>query len=55
MKMFYVPLTKPEDWQQFLADPGKHWRNKFSAKSLAFAWQNAPSFPQKVNSVFDTV
>ena len=53
--MFYVPLTKPEDWQQFLADPEKHWRDKFSAKSLAFAWQNAPSFPQKVNSVFDIV
>ena len=51
--MFYAPLTKPEDWQQFLADPEKHWRDEFSAKSLAFAWQNAQGFPLKVKSVFD--
>ena len=51
--MFYAPLTKPEDWQQFLADPEKHWRDGFSAKSLAFAWQNAQDFPPKVKSVFD--
>ena len=51
--MFYSPLTKPEDWQQFLADPEKHWRDGFSAKSLAFVWQNAQGFPPKVKSVFD--
>jgi hypothetical protein len=31
----YIPATKPEDWQNLLADPEKQWRDGYSAKSLA--------------------
>jgi len=27
MKMFNAPIDKLEDWQQFLADPEKHWQD----------------------------
>jgi hypothetical protein len=45
----YIPATKPEDWRYLLAEPDKHRRDGYSAKSLAYSWQQAEGFPVEVN------
>jgi hypothetical protein len=52
MKKFYVPTNSLEDWKPLLAEPDKHWRNGYSAKSLAYCWQTANNFPMCVRKVF---
>jgi len=47
-----IPTNKPEDWKSLLADPDKHWRTGYSAKALAYCWQEANDFPQRVKDVF---
>jgi uncharacterized protein DUF6946 len=49
----YIPANEPEDWKNFLADPDKQWRDGYSAKSLAYAWQNSDGFPKTVRMVFE--
>jgi hypothetical protein len=49
--MIYVPASKPEDWQQLLADPQKHWKKGYSARSLAYCWQEAGGIPRDVKDV----
>ncbi|MPL98676.1 hypothetical protein SDC9_44883 [bioreactor metagenome] len=48
--MFYIPVSKPEDWKVFLAQPRKQWKDGYSAKELAEAWQNALDFPRIVRN-----
>lgn len=38
----------PEDWQALLADPVKHWRTGYSARTLAYCWEAAEGFPPEV-------
>src|SRR4051812_19333967 len=38
----------PKDWQALLADPIKHWRTGYSAKTLAHCWEAADGFPPEV-------
>ena len=38
----------PEDWQALLADPVKHWRTGYSARTLAHCWEAADGFPPEV-------
>jgi len=52
MNPVYVPATKLVDWQKLLAQPEKHWREGFSAMSIATAWHNANGFPGPVAEVF---
>ena len=42
----------PQDWQQLLAEPEKHWKKGNSAKSLAYSWEDAAGFPQEVKKAF---
>jgi len=42
----------PQDWQALLADPQKHWRNGFSARTLAHCWEAAQGLPPEVQTVF---
>ena len=42
------PSNSPDDWKQFLADPDKHWRTGYSARTLAYSWHEARSFPREV-------
>ena len=49
----YIPATEPEDWRSLLADPQKHWRDGYSAKSVAYAWQQAKGFPREIQRVFE--
>ena len=49
--MIYPPASKPEDWKQLLADPQKHWKKGYSARSLAYCWQKAGGIPRDVKDV----
>jgi hypothetical protein len=39
----------PDDWQKLLADPIKHWRSGYSARTLAYCWESADGFPPEVS------
>ena len=47
-----IPTTSPEDWRRLLADPDKHWRTGYSAKTLAYCWEAEPGFPPDIRRVF---
>ncbi len=40
----------PDDWQKLLADPNKHWKTGYSARTLAYCWEAAAEkgFPPEV-------
>lgn len=40
--------SSPKDWQALLADPVKHWRTGYSARTLAHCWEAADGFPSEV-------
>jgi hypothetical protein len=40
----------PGDWQALLAEPTKHWRTGYSARTLAHCWEAADGFPPEVSS-----
>jgi len=50
--IFFYPIKSPEVWRHLLAKPDKHWRTGYSAKALAYCWQEAGDFPQSVRKVF---
>ena len=54
MYKFFIPATRPKDWRQLLAEPTKHWKTGYSAKSLAYCWQKANGFPRSVKGVLDS-
>ena len=51
----FIPATKPDDWKQLLADPEKQWKKGFSARSLAYCWQEANDIPKKIKEVLSKV
>ena len=51
MSKIYIPTSNAEQWSQFLADPAKHWRRGYSARTLAYSWQEADGFPSEVQNV----
>ena len=51
MSKIFIPANKPQDWRPLLADP-KHWRRGYSARALAYCWQEADGFPESVRTVF---
>ncbi len=52
MSKFFIPTNIPEDWKLLLAKPNKHWKTGYSAKALAYCWQEANDFPRSVKKVF---
>jgi hypothetical protein len=50
-KKIYIPASSPEHWAQFLSEPVKHWRKGYSARTLAYSWQEADGFPPEVTAV----
>jgi len=52
MSRFFVPMRDLEDWRRLLADPEKHWRTGFSAKALAYCWEDADGFPPEIARLF---
>lgn len=53
MTRIYVPSSGPQSWQALLADPEKHWRTGFSAKTLAHAWESADGLPPEISRLFE--
>lgn len=51
MSNIYIPTSSAEQWAQLLAEPVKHWRQGYSARTLAYSWQEAGGFPTEVGSV----
>lgn len=47
----YIPASSAEQWAAFLAEPVKHWRQGYSARTLAYSWQEANGFPAEVHAV----
>lgn len=52
MAKFYVPTEGVESWRKLLAEPDKHWKTGYSARSLAYCWEEAQGFPKSVVDVF---
>ena len=48
MTRIYIPSAGPDSWQQFLAEPEKQWKTGYSAKSLAYSWEEADGFPKEI-------
>ena len=48
---FFMPTQGPEDWRRFLAHPS-HWKTGYSARSLAYCWEDAKGFPDSVVAAF---
>jgi len=53
MSKFYISSKGPESWKDFLAEPDKQWKSGYSAKSLAYCWEEAQGFPKNVLKVFN--
>ncbi|MQV20294.1 hypothetical protein GHK65_08045 [Sinorhizobium meliloti] len=51
MTKIYFPSSGPSDWQAVLADPLKHWRTGYSARTLAACWEAANGLPTEVAKV----
>ena len=54
MNRIYIPASSAEDWAQFLAEPVKQWRSGYSARTLAYSWQEADGFPAEAKAVLST-
>ena len=52
-KQIFVPTTNAEDWKALLADPEKHWKTGFSAKSVAKSWERAKGIPKEILNGLD--
>ncbi len=50
MSRIYTPTGNAEEWKHFLAEPEKQWRQGYSARTLAYSWQEAKGFPPEVGS-----
>ncbi len=53
MEKFFVPSIGPDSWRALLADPVKHWAKGYSARTLAYCWEEAGGFPPEVSHVLD--
>jgi hypothetical protein len=54
LNKIYIPTSSAEQWAQFLAEPVNHWRKGYSARTLAYSWQEANGFPIEVGSVLSS-
>jgi hypothetical protein len=52
MSPIFVPATSPDDWQRLLADPVKHWRTGYSARTLAYSWHDSQGWPPEIQQMF---
>jgi hypothetical protein len=52
MPGIFIASNGPDDWRGLLADPEKHWRTGYSAKALAYCWEEDDGFPTQVALLF---
>ena len=55
MSKILIPSTSPENWKQFLAEPEKQWKSGYSARSLAYCWEEAGGMPDDITSVLSQI
>jgi len=46
----FIPANNPEDWKPLVGP--ENWKTGYSAKALAYCWQEANGFPECVRGVF---
>ncbi|SRR6266568_757386 len=51
VKPIVVPTKSVLDWKRRLAQPKKQWRDKYSAKALARAWESAKGLPPEIRAL----
>ena len=54
-KNIFVPTTNAESWKPLLGDPEKHWRDGYSAKSVAESWEKESGVPRKISNILEMV
>ena len=54
MKRIYIRSKGPEDWRLHLASPDRHWRRGYSARTLAYRWEEADGFPPEIATLFES-
>lgn len=52
MGKFFIPANTAEDWKSLLGKPDRQWKDDYSAKLLAYCWQEANDFPESVRKIF---
>ena len=53
-KRIYVPSAGVDDWRRLTASPEIHWKEGYSARSLAYSWESATGFPTRVKATLDS-
>lgn len=53
MNNIYIPSKSSESWKELLAEPDKQWKSGYSARSLAYCWEEAQGFPESIKEVFN--
>jgi hypothetical protein len=48
----FLPSTGSSDWKRLLAEPDKHWRTGYSAKTLAQCWEASNGLPPEIAALF---
>ncbi|WP_271601631.1 DUF6946 family protein [Bradyrhizobium sp. CCBAU 45384] len=51
-RKIYVPTAGAQSWQALLADPIKHWRRGYSARTLAHCWEAVDGLPPEIGALF---
>ena len=56
-KKIYIPTESHANWQRLLAKPDRHWKEGFSAMTLARAWEAAEhtGFPPEISKMLASV
>jgi hypothetical protein len=52
-KRIYVPSRGPDAWQAFLAEPEKQWKRGYSARTLAYCWEEADGLPPEIAAMYE--
>ena len=50
MTKIFIPANNPDDWKPLVGS--ENWKTGYSAKALAYCWQEANDFPESVRNVF---
>ena len=53
MGKIFRPTDGPEDWRARLSTPDKQWKTGYSARTLAYCWEDQNDFPESVKKVFN--
>jgi hypothetical protein len=48
----YIPISSPDQWKALLAEPEKHWRTGYSAKTIAHSWLASDGIPPEILALF---